>query len=89
MTQTATLVRRSLGAVAAFALLAAAALLFASPERASAAYGTCGAGDFCLYYANNLTGGVYHFGGSDSNLDNDRFQGDTPTRSLATTRCRL
>ncbi len=40
----------------------------------SAAYGVCGAGDFCLYYLYNRAGGLYHFGGSDSNLNTDHFE---------------
>ena len=63
------------------ALLAAAALTSVSsadaaakPKAKSATYGVCGAGDFCLYYLYNRAGGLYHFGGSDSNLNNDHFE---------------
>ena len=62
------------------ALLAADALTSVNPAEAakpkakSAAYGVCGAGDFCLYYLYNRAGGLYHFGGSDSNLNNDHFE---------------
>jgi hypothetical protein len=33
-------------------------------------------GDFCLYYYGyvNKYGGIYHYGGSDSDLRNDRFE---------------
>jgi hypothetical protein len=55
------------------AVALAAALL--APSAASAAPGKCSRGEFCLYFNANLTGGVYHFTGSDSNLLNDRFEG--------------
>ena len=64
------LISRIAAVVSAAAVLAAVA---ASP--AAAAYGRCSSGEFCLYFNANLTGGVYHFTGSDSNLLNDRFEG--------------
>jgi hypothetical protein len=53
-------------------LLAATALV---PAIASAGYGRCDPGEFCLYYSVNRTGGVYNFSGSDRNLFNDRYEG--------------
>jgi Peptidase inhibitor family I36 len=55
-------------------VLAAAVLGALAASPASAAYGKCSSGEFCLYYNANLTGGVYHFTGSDSTLLNDRFE---------------
>jgi hypothetical protein len=76
MTSLLTRPRRLVAAAAAVALLGVAALLTLSPAPASAGYGNCDPGDFCLYYNGNLDrrGGIYHFGGSDSNLRNDRFE---------------
>ena len=67
---------RHLTAALIAALLGAAALLSVSPAPASASYGNCDHGDFCLYYLGNAdpAGGIYHFGGSDSSLFNDRFE---------------
>jgi hypothetical protein len=53
-------------------LLAVTALV---PAIASAGYGRCDPGEFCLYYSVNRTGGVYNFSGSDRNLYNDRYEG--------------
>jgi hypothetical protein len=68
--------RRALVAATIATLLGAAALLALSPAPASAGYGSCDPGDFCLYYLGNSdpAGGIYHFGGSDSTLRNDRFE---------------
>jgi hypothetical protein len=55
------------------AVIGAAILLALSPPKASAG-GLCGEGDFCLLYNGNLANGLYRFGGSDSNLNNDRFK---------------
>jgi hypothetical protein len=60
-------------AALASAVIGAASLLALSPPKASAA-GLCGEGDFCLLYNLNLANGLYHFAGSDSNLNNDRFE---------------
>jgi hypothetical protein len=57
------------------ALLSAAAFIAVSPGKASATYGVCGAGDFCLHYSYRQSGGLYHFSGSDSNLGNDHYEG--------------
>jgi hypothetical protein len=67
---------RRLSAAIVAALLGPAALLSVSPAPASASYGNCDHGDFCLYYLGNAdpAGGIYHFGGSDSSLFNDRFE---------------
>jgi hypothetical protein len=67
--------RRTTIALVVAALLSAAAFMAVSAEKASATYGVCGAGDFCLHYIYGQSGGVYHFSGSDSNLDNDHFEG--------------
>jgi hypothetical protein len=67
--------RRTAAALLAAALLAAAGFMATSPGSASASYGVCGARDFCLFYAYGQSGGVYQFSGSDSNLDNDHFEG--------------
>jgi hypothetical protein len=66
--------RRAAIAVLAVALFGAATLMATSPGSASAARGVCGPGDFCLYYSYGQSGGLYHFSGSDSNLDNDHFE---------------
>jgi hypothetical protein len=57
------------------ALLGAALLIGSSASSASAAYGRCGAGDFCMWYGHGFGGGIYHFSGSDFNLHDDRFEG--------------
>jgi peptidase inhibitor family I36 len=67
--------RRKTIAFMAAALLSATAFMVVSPGQASATYGVCGARDFCLHYSYGQSGGVYHFSGSDSNLDNDHFEG--------------
>jgi Peptidase inhibitor family I36 len=66
--------RRAAIAVLAVVLLGAATLMATSPGSASAARGVCGPGDFCLHYSYGQSGGLYHFSGSDSNLDNDHFE---------------
>ena len=68
--------RRILAAATVAALLGIAAMLSLSPAPASASYGNCDPGDFCLYYYGyvNKYGGIYHYGGSDSDLRNDRFE---------------
>jgi hypothetical protein len=68
------LLPRSALAVLAAALIGVAALLASSPGKASAAASKCNPGDFCLHYGYGLSGGLYHFNGNDSNLDNDRFE---------------
>jgi hypothetical protein len=68
-------------ATAIAALLGATALLSAAP--ASAGYGRCGSGDFCLFFNARPADGVYHFGGSDSNLGNDRFEGAHSNQTVA------
>jgi hypothetical protein len=67
---------RHLTAALIAALLGAAALLTLGSAPASASYGKCDPGDFCLYWAAqvNPAYGIYHFGGSDSDLRNDRFE---------------
>lgn len=56
------------------ALLGAVMLIGPAVSSASAAPGVCGTGDFCMWYRFHQQGGLYHFGGSDSNLHNDRFE---------------
>ncbi|HEV7808426.1 MAG TPA: peptidase inhibitor family I36 protein [Solirubrobacteraceae bacterium] len=67
---------RVAAAVLVCALLSLAGAMATSPGTASAATGTCDPGDFCMYYLTNFGGGLYEFGGSDSNLNNDRFEND-------------
>jgi hypothetical protein len=62
------------------AVLGAAALFAVSAPPASAAYGTCGSGDFCLRYFHHLTGGLYHYAGNDPNLNNDHFEVSSTNR---------
>ena len=66
---------RTTTALMAAAVLSALALMAVSPGTPSATYGVCGTGDFCLHYSYGQSGGLYHFSGSDSNLDNDHFEG--------------
>ncbi len=65
---------RSLILAVPVATLGVVALGASSPVNASAA-STCSSGELCLYSGKNLTGGIYHFSGSDGNLYNDRFSG--------------
>ena len=67
--------RRLAIAIATAALLGAAALLSVPPTPASAEVHACADGEFCLYFNENANGGYYHFVGSDSNLDNDHYEG--------------
>ena len=67
--------RRTVVAIAVAALLGGAALLSLSTAPASAAFHACEMGEFCLYFNEDANGGFYHFSGSDSNLDNDRYEG--------------
>jgi Peptidase inhibitor family I36 len=55
----------------AVALLAAAACVGVAPSVASA----CSPGEFCLFHNDNFGGGEFHFSGSDSNLNTNRFVG--------------
>jgi hypothetical protein len=66
--------RRSLIAAVTVATLGVVALGVSSPMDASARP-RCNPGELCLYSGKNLTGGIYHFSGSDANLYNDRFSG--------------
>jgi Peptidase inhibitor family I36 len=56
-------------------LLLAAAVLFSISTAPASAAPTCGPGEFCLYYDGLEYNGIYHNSGSDSNLNNDRFEG--------------
>ena len=67
--------RRIAIAAIAVALLGATALLAVSaPPAAAATYGRCDPGDFCLHRDTTMRGAIYRFGGSDSNLNTDRFE---------------
>jgi hypothetical protein len=66
--------RPALLALLVATLLGAAALLAIAPKDASAGPRDCNRGDFCLFYSYGFSGGLYHFSGSDRNLDNDRFE---------------
>ncbi|MDX6680907.1 MAG: hypothetical protein QOG94_946 [Solirubrobacteraceae bacterium] len=66
--------RRVAATVLVCALLGLAGAMATSPGSASAATGTCDPGEFCMYYLTNFAGGLYEFGGSDSNLNNDHFE---------------
>lgn len=62
-------------AAAIAGLVAGAALLSASPPPAAAAHYSCPEAEFCLYFNDDANGGYYHFEGSDSNLNNDKYEG--------------
>jgi len=60
------------GRVAAtVAIIGGAGLLSAAP--ASARIVPCEATEFCLYVNADANGGIYHFAGSDRDLNNDRY----------------
>jgi Peptidase inhibitor family I36 len=65
--------RRAILAILA-ALVGATAVLAVSASMASAAYGRCDPGEFCLYSDTAQVEGIYHYAGSDGNLNNDRFE---------------
>ena len=67
--------RRTIVAAALAALFAAAALLTISPSPAAAAHYNCHEGEFCLYFNDDANGGYYHYEFSDSNLDDDEYEG--------------
>ena len=46
-------------------------------SRLADAASACTAGEFCLFHNDNFGGGEYHFSGSDNNLNNDRFVGNS------------
>src|SRR5918992_1598978 len=56
------------------ALVGATAALAVSTPTASATYGRCDPGDFCLYSDSAQVEGIYQYPGSDPNLNNDRFE---------------
>ena len=81
--------RRIAIAAIAVALLGATALLAVSaPPAAAATYGRCDPGDFCLHRDTTMRGAIYQFGGSDSNLNTDRFEVAYRNEQSATTRTR-
>jgi peptidase inhibitor family I36 len=55
------------------ALLLTAALAAPAVVTSSASAAKCGSGNFCLWQNANEGGGLYFFGGNDSNLHNDLF----------------
>ena len=61
---------------ALFTAVAAAVLLLIAVPAGASAKTTCDTGEFCLYSNPNLSGGLYQFGGSDSNLWNDDFENE-------------
>ena len=63
---------RSLAVLAA--LIGATAVLAVSAPTASATYGRCDPGDFCLYSDTAQVEGIYQNPGSDPNLNNDRYE---------------
>lgn len=68
----------SLGRRAILAILAmlagVTAVLALSASTASATYGRCDPGDFCLYSDTALVEGIYQHPGSDPNLNNDYYE---------------
>jgi hypothetical protein len=69
---------RSLRRGASLAILAAlvgtTAMLAVSTPTASATYGRCDPGDFCLYSDTAQVEGIYQNPGSDPNLNNDHYE---------------
>jgi hypothetical protein len=74
MTLISTRPRRFAAAALLSAVIGAATLLSLSPPNASAGYGQCRPGDFCLLWDLSIGAGIYHNSGSDWNLNNDRFE---------------
>jgi hypothetical protein len=56
------------------ALVGATAVLAVSAPTASATYGRCDPGDFCLYSDTAQVEGIYQNPGSDPNLNNDHYE---------------
>jgi hypothetical protein len=56
------------------ALVAATAVLAGSTATASATYGRCDPGDFCLYSDTAQVEGIYENPGSDPNLNNGHYE---------------
>jgi hypothetical protein len=77
--------RRIVMAAAIAALLGAAALLTVSPSPAEAVFRKCPKSEFCLYFNEDANGGIYHFAGSDSNLNNDRYEGEDTGETVGNT----
>jgi hypothetical protein len=65
--------RRAILAILA-ALVGATAVPAVSASTASATYGRCDPGEFCLYSDTAQIEGIYHYAGSDANLNNDHFE---------------
>jgi hypothetical protein len=65
--------RRALMAVL-FVLVGATFVSAVSASTASATYGRCDPGDFCLYSDTAQVEGIYQNPGSDPNLNNDHFE---------------
>jgi hypothetical protein len=77
--------RRIIVPAAIAALLGLAALLSVSPNPAEAAVRACPKGEFCLYFNEDANGGIYHFSGNDSNLGNDRYEGEDTGETVGNT----
>jgi hypothetical protein len=56
------------------ALVGAMAVLAVAAPTASATYGRCDPGEFCLYSDTAQVEGIYQYAGSDPNLNNDYFE---------------
>lgn len=63
-----------IAAAIAVALVGGAALLSLSAAPASAEIPTCEQAQFCLYVNADANGGIYRYDGSDSNLNNDKYE---------------
>jgi hypothetical protein len=71
---TARLPRRRAILAGLAALVGVTAALAVSASTASATYGRCDPGEFCLYSDSALVEGIYQFSGSDPNLNNDYYE---------------
>ena len=65
--------RRAIVAILA-ALVGATAVQVVSAPTASATYGRCDPGEFCLYSDTAQVEGIYQYAGSDPNLNNDYYE---------------
>jgi hypothetical protein len=77
--------RRIVIAAAVAALLGCAALLSVSSTPAEAAFRKCPKGEFCLWFNEDANGGIYHFEGNDSNLGDDRYEGEDTGETVGNT----
>jgi Peptidase inhibitor family I36 len=72
----------------ALAALAAAVVLLVAIPASALARATCDSGEFCLYSNKDLSGGLYEFSGSDSNLWTNDFENEDTFLSAGLTRSR-